>query len=78
MPQEDTRCIAWARAFFQETSRYAMGGVYANFLTQDEADRVPAAYGPNYERLVRLKEKYDPENAFSMNQNIAPAAQARK
>ena len=43
-----------------------------NFLTQDEGDRVRAAYGPNYERLVELKKRYDPANLFRMNQNIPP------
>ena len=43
-----------------------------NFLTQDEGDRVRAAYGPNYERLVELKKRYDPTNLFRMNQNIPP------
>jgi len=44
-----------------------------NFLTQDEGDRVRAAYGDNYDRLVRLKDKYDPTNLFRMNQNIRPS-----
>jgi FAD/FMN-containing dehydrogenase len=50
----------------------ATGGVYVNLLGSDEADRVPAAYGVNYERLVRLKAKYDPENLFRVNHNIPP------
>jgi len=43
-----------------------------NFLTQDESERVQAAYGPNFARLVELKQKVDPENLFSVNQNIRP------
>ena len=45
-----------------------------NFLTGDEGERIPAAYGANYDRLARLKAKYDPTNLFRVNQNIKPAA----
>jgi FAD/FMN-containing dehydrogenase len=41
-------------------------------MTEEETDRVRAAYGPNWDRLVRIKNKYDPTNLFCMNQNIAP------
>ena len=51
---------------------FATGGVYVNFLTQEEGDRVRAAYGANYDRLVELKRRYDPTNLFRMNQNIPP------
>lgn len=72
-PEADEACISWARDFFNATARYAMGGVYVNFLTQDETDRIPAAYGPNYDRLVQLKGQYDPTNLFRLNQNIKSA-----
>ena len=72
-PEDDKKCISWAREFFNATAPYATGGVYVNFLTQDEADRIRAAYGPNYDRLVRLKSKYDSTNLFRLNQNIKPA-----
>ncbi len=70
-PTEDERCIAWARDFFQAAAPDATGGVYVNFLTKDETDRVRAAYRPEvWDRLVRLKKRWDPENLFRMNQNI--------
>jgi FAD/FMN-containing dehydrogenase len=72
-PADDERCIAWARAFYEAAAPFASGGVYVNFLTADEGDRVRAAYGANYPRLARVKAAYDPENTFRRNQNIKPA-----
>ena len=72
-PAEDERCIAWARQFFAKSQPFASGGAYINFLTQDETDRIAFAYGATYDRLVKLKKKYDPTNLFRMNQNIKPA-----
>lgn len=68
----DVMCIAWAREFFQASAPYASAGTYVNFMTEDEGDRVVAAYGANYERLVQIKKRYDPENIFHLNQNIKP------
>jgi FAD/FMN-containing dehydrogenase len=70
---DDSRCISWAREFFDAATPYATGGVYVNFLTEDEAARVGAAYGKNYDRLMRIKKTYDPQNIFRQNQNIQPA-----
>jgi len=69
-PADDARCIGWARDFFNASTPFASGGVYVNFLTADEGDRVRAAYGSNYHRLAQMKRKYDPKNLFRMNQNI--------
>jgi FAD/FMN-containing dehydrogenase len=73
-PARDEACIAWARSLWKATSQFATGSVYVNFLTQEENDieRLRAAYGENYERLVALKNKYDPTNLFGVNQNISP------
>jgi FAD/FMN-containing dehydrogenase len=71
-PAKDQACISWARKVYEDAGRYGTGGVYVNFMPQDEADRVQRAYGPNYERLARIKAKYDPNNLFRMNQNIKP------
>jgi FAD/FMN-containing dehydrogenase len=70
---DDKRCIAWARDFFKAAAPFASGSVYVNFLTADEGERVRAAYGPNYDRLARVKRTYDPDNLFRMNHNIKPA-----
>jgi FAD/FMN-containing dehydrogenase len=72
-PANDTKCISWARELFQAAAPFATGGVYVNFMTQEEQDRVRSAYGSNYDRLVKLKKKYDPNNLFRLNQNIHPA-----
>jgi hypothetical protein len=72
-PADDTRGIGWARDFFDASAPFASGGVYVNFLTADEGDRVGAAYGSNYHRLAQVKRTYDPANLFRMNQNIKPA-----
>jgi hypothetical protein len=69
---DDQRCIGWARDFFAATKPFASGGVYVNFMTADESDRIPAAYGSNYRRLAEIKAKYDPDNLFRANQNIRP------
>ncbi|MGV8805321.1 MAG: FAD-binding oxidoreductase [Polaromonas sp.] len=72
-PADDARCMAWARDFFKASAPFASPGVYVNFLTADEGERVKMAYGPNYDRLARIKRQYDPANLFSTNQNIVPA-----
>ena len=72
-PVDDERCIRWARDFFNATAPFASGGVYVNFMTADETDRVRSAYGPNYDRLAKVKRTYDPDNLFHLNQNIQPA-----
>ena len=51
---------------------FATGGVYVNNLAEEGEDQVRAAYGPHYERLVVLKNKYDPHNFFRLNANITP------
>jgi FAD/FMN-containing dehydrogenase len=71
---KDSDCIAWARDLYTATAPFATGGVYVNFITGDEADRVKAAYGPNYDRLRMLKRRFDPTNLFRTNQNLRPAA----
>jgi FAD/FMN-containing dehydrogenase len=74
-PADERRSIDWARQLFAETAPHATGGVYVNFMPEDETDRVLNAYGTNYARLEALKAKYDPDNLFKLNQNVRPSAQ---
>ncbi|HEX6109780.1 MAG TPA: FAD-binding oxidoreductase [Ktedonobacteraceae bacterium] len=67
------RHIDWARAYWRAMEPFASSGVYVNFLGDEGEGRVRAAYGVNYERLVALKNRYDPANVFDHNQNIKPA-----
>ena len=74
-PAEDKACIAWARELYDAAAPFATGGVYVNFMPDDESQRVRSgAYGGNYDRLAKLKAKYDPKNLFRVNQNVAPSA----
>ncbi len=70
---DDQRGVEWSRRLFKEAAPFASGGVYINFMTAEEGDRVRAAYGPNYDRLARVKQQYDAGNLFRTNQNITPA-----
>ena len=71
--EQSDKHIEWTRAFWRDMRPFSSGGVYVNFLSEGEGDaRVRAAYPGNYERLVELKNKYDPTNLFRMNQNIKP------
>ena len=72
------RDIAWCREYAAAMQPHATGGVYVNFLHNDEGDaRVRAAYGDNYDRLARIKARVDPDNVFRSNQNIRPAGAAQ-
>jgi len=72
-PADDTRCVDWARAFFDATAPYATGGVYLNFVSEAaDEERIRAAYGAHLDRLREVKRKYDPENLFRTNLNVRP------
>lgn len=72
-PAADAELREWAQAFSAAMEPYTTDGVYVNFLSQEGDDRVEAAYGGNYNRLVDVKTEYDPKNLFQRNQNIKPA-----
>jgi FAD/FMN-containing dehydrogenase len=74
-PTHTDEQITWARGCWSDMQQFSTGGVNVNFLTGEEGDkRVRAAYGDaNYERLVEVKNMYDPHNMFRLNQNIPPS-----
>jgi FAD/FMN-containing dehydrogenase len=73
-PVEDEVNVAWAKETFSALAPYMAEASYVNYLDHDDVDRVQAAYGPNWERLVQVKRRYDPENLFRLNANIDPKA----
>jgi hypothetical protein len=79
-PAEAAKCVRWARQCWEAMQPFATGGVYVNYLGQEAdegAERLKAAYGPEkYQRLVALKNQYDPTNLFRLNQNIKPTRTA--
>jgi hypothetical protein len=73
-PDSDARVTRWARDYWLALHPHSAGAGYVNFLMGDEEhERVPRTYGPNYERLSRVKAQYDPGNLFRVNHNITPA-----
>ncbi len=74
-PADSDREIAWTRDFWDEMRQGTRGGIYLNFLGDGEGNEtmLRTAYGDaNFERLVAVKTKYDPDNFFRLNQNIRP------
>ncbi|MFN2617496.1 MAG: BBE domain-containing protein, partial [Thermoleophilaceae bacterium] len=59
--------------YWEALHPYSAGGAYVNFMMEEGQDRIKATYQDNYDRLVQLKAKYDPNNLFRVNQNIPPA-----
>lgn len=71
-PNDDATNVAWARDLWSALRPFSSGVVYVNNLGDEGGERVRAAYGGNYARLAALKKRYDPDNVFSLNQNIRP------
>lgn len=71
-PADSDRNIAWTRELFAAMEPHLADAVYVNNLGDEGQDRVRAAYGANYPRLVEVKRTYDGDNLFRLNQNIAP------
>ncbi len=71
---DDAANMAWAREAWNDLKAFSTGGTYINFLTQDEGpERIEAALGKSLSRLAEVKSRWDPENVFRTNRNIAPA-----
>ena len=71
-PADDALHISWIRSLFQRLRPAMTPGVYVNFMSGDEQDRVPEAYQQRWERMVAVKSHYDPRNFFRLNQNVQP------
>lgn len=72
-PANNERMIKWARGYWEALHPYSVGASYINFMMEEGQDRIRATYGGNYERLRKVKARYDPDNFFHVNQNIKPA-----
>ena len=73
-PADTEANIAWTRDTYEAFRPYLADRRWLNYLGDDEQmDTVRAAYGPNYDRLVEVKRRYDPDNVFHLNHNIDPA-----
>jgi len=72
-PALSEQCMSWAKGLSAQLESFGASDAYVNYLGDEGAAAVRASYGVNYERLSQLKRKYDPENLFRSNQNIAPA-----
>jgi hypothetical protein len=70
--------ISWVRGLFNELRPAMRPGVYTNFMSGDEQDRVPEAYQERWEHMVAVKSHYDPNNFFRLNQNVPPRKVAAK
>jgi FAD/FMN-containing dehydrogenase len=75
-PASAERITQWAKDYWQELHPHSAGGAYVNFMGDEGQDRIKAAYRGNYDRLAQVKQRYDPDNVFHVNQNIQPAAAA--
>jgi FAD/FMN-containing dehydrogenase len=71
-PSQNEDNIAWVRGFYEATAPHSEEGGYINFMAGDDQDRIRVNYRDNYDRLVDIKRKYDPDNLFRLNQNIRP------
>ena len=74
---ENERNIAWARQTYDRLMPHAREGAYVNYMDDDESSaRVRQAFGDNFARLQALKDRYDPQNVFHRNQDIAPSRES--
>ena len=77
-PDNAERITNWAKEYWKALHPHSAGGGYVNFMMEEGEGRVQATYRENYERLSRVKAKYDPDNLFHINQNIRPGGDSGK
>jgi FAD/FMN-containing dehydrogenase len=71
-PANNEKISTWAKEYWSALHPYSAGGAYVNFMMEEGEDRIRATYGKNYDRLAKIKKRYDPGNLFRVNQNIKP------
>ena len=71
-PANADKITKWCKEYWEALHPYSSGGAYSNFMMDEGQDRVKASYKHNYNRLAKIKMKYDPTNLFRVNQNIKP------
>jgi hypothetical protein len=77
-PANNEEITNWCKNYWEALHPFSAGGAYVNFMMEEGQERVPATYRENYERLVAIKRKYDPNNFFRVNLNIQPDAVAKR
>jgi len=77
-PANNPRLKQWANAYWEALHPHSAGGAYVNFMMQEDGqERIKSTYGGNYQRLAKVKAKYDPGNFFRVNLNIRPAGKRK-
>jgi FAD/FMN-containing dehydrogenase len=71
-PEDADKITNWCKDYWEALHPYSSGGAYSNFMMDEGQERVKASYKHNYDRLTKIKAKYDPTNFFRINQNIKP------
>ena len=71
-PSDTDANVSWTKDTFAALSEHFSGGRWLNYLGDDQDGAIRSAYGPNYDRLVEVKRRYDPDNVFHLNHNITP------
>ena len=71
-PANHDKITSWCKDYWEALHPYSSGGAYLNFIMNEGQNRIKASYKDNYDRLTKIKKKYDPANFFRVNQNIVP------
>jgi FAD/FMN-containing dehydrogenase len=71
-PADNEANTAWVKDYYAATAPHSEDGGYVNFMAEDDQSRIRANYRGNYDRLVEIKRRHDPDNLFRHNQNIQP------